>query len=233
MYQRNVNIYKGVDNIIRFTFKNSDQHLINVTGWDIQFNMFSDEEGALVISTPVTAIDANAGVVTATILNTDLVSLDNRYYSYSLTITDPTTGIEQVVYSDDNFGARGRILLREGPYPKFNPSINLSLPTDSNSNITTSEVIADLPTRQLSTQHTAQFYFQTFSGNIDIQSTLDAIPPNGNTSANTSISWSTISSLQFNNQNDTTYYNWNGIFSACRFIITPVTGNVTQILYRA
>jgi hypothetical protein len=237
MYQRTVKLYKGVDNVIRFTFKNQDQHVVNITGWDVTFNLISDDEGSIIVRKPVTVIDANVGVVTATITELDLIDLNNEFYNYSLSITDPY-GSEQVVYTDDNYDARGEIQLLSGHYPTFKPSINVQLPTNSNSNVITSTITSDTPTRQLSAHHTAQFFFNDFTGSIMVQGTLDSLPPNGNTSGNVSLSWATISSIGYADQTVTDYHNWDGVYTACRFIVTPanaspLSGNVSAILYRS
>ncbi len=237
MYQRTLRLYKGTDNIVRFTFKNSDQKPVNVTGWVVTFNMLSDEEGTLVLSKPVNTIDAVAGVVTINVTDLDLVDLNNEFYHYSLSVTDPD-GIEQVVYADDNYGVRGEVTVESGHYPMFKPSIQVSLPTNSNTNVITSTVVADTQSRMQSAHHSAQFYFNEFSGNITVQTTLDSLPPNGNTSANTSLSWATVSNLPFVTQSVPSYYNWDGVYTAVRFIVTPddaviPNGTVTKILYRA
>lgn len=237
MYQRTVKLYKGVDNVVRFAFKNSDQHPVNITGWNVTFNMLSDDESSIVVSKPATVINANLGVVTASITEFDLIDLNNDRYNYSLSITDPW-GSEQVVYADDNYDVRGEILLRDGHYPKFKPSINVQLPTNSNSNVITSTVTSDTPTRQQSAHHTAEFYFDNFTGNIAIQATLDSLPPLGNTSANVSLSWATLTNIGYDAQTVPDYENFDGVFTAVRFIVTPanaspLSGNVTSILYRA
>jgi hypothetical protein len=234
MYQRNVKLYKGIDNLLKFTFKNSDQKRVNVLGWDIFFNITDDEEGAVLVTKQATVIGNTInGEVQVMVSELDLLDLDHEFYGYTLSVRDPLTGIEQVIYADDNYTVRGELNILEGHYPKFRKSVKVQLPTNSNAAITSSVVTADTPTRQQSSHHTAQFYFTGFTGNIAVQATLDALPPNGSTSANTSVSWSTISDLQFTAQDGTTYTNFDGVYSASRFVITPISGTVDQILYRS
>lgn len=231
LYTRTVKIYKGVDNVIRFTVKNSDQKPVNVTGWDLTFNMLSDDESSVVVSKAMTAIDANIGVITATLSDFDLIDLSNPRYKYSLSITDPY-GSEQVLYADDNYGVRGEIELRDGHYPKFNPSINVQIPTTSNTNVFTSAITSDTPSRQQSAHHTAQFYFENFTGNVAVQSTLDTLPTVGNI-GNVTLNWATVSTLPFVDQVAPTFYNFDGVYTAVRFEITADSGEVSKILYRA
>jgi hypothetical protein len=234
MYQRTVKLYQGIDNLVKFTFKNSDQKRVNVLGWDIYFNITDDEEGSVIVTKQAVVLgDPVQGEVTVTVTESDLMDLEYEYYAYSLSVRDPLTGFEQVVYTDDNYNARGKINVLSGHYPQFRKSVKVQLPTNSNSIITSSTVTADTPTRQQSAHHTAQLYFTGFTGNVLVQTTLDALPPNGNTSANTSVSWATVSTLQFVDQNVSTYTTWDGVYSASRFMIMPNSGSVTKILYRS
>lgn len=228
MYQRTVKIYKGVDNVIRFTFKNSDQKPVNVTGWAINFNMIADDEGSIVVTKHAVVIDAIAGVVSVKLTALDLLDLNDNMYNYSLSVTDPL-GSEQVVYADDNYEVRGQVRLMAGHYPTFKRSVNVSLPTNSNVGTITSTTIAET----MSAHHTAQFYFTDFTGTVNVEATLDPLPPNGNTSGNTSLSWSTIASIDYVDQVTSDFENFNGIYSAVRFVIAPTTGTIDKILYRS
>jgi hypothetical protein len=151
-------------------------------------------------------------------------------------VTDPN-GSEQVVYASENYGVRGIIDILDGPYPEAVPSINVQLPQNSINSIFTSAITSDSNAMQQSAHHSTQFYFNNFTGNITIQATLDPLPPNGNVNA-ANLSWANISTLQYTNQNTTDYYNFDGVFSAVRYHVIPVDGNispspVTKILYRA
>ncbi len=233
MYQRTIKMYHGVDNLVCFNIKNGDQKPVNITGFTVNFNIIDDEGGALLYTTPVTVFDPVNGIVSVTIGELVLSPLTASYYNYSLTAINQTTNLEYVLYSGANYEVTGQIELLSGAYPTFKPSIYVSLPTNSNGQTITSEVTSDTPSRQLSAHHTAQFWFQSFSGNIAVQATLDPLPANGNTSGNTSMSWATVSSASYLNQVTPSYINWDGVYTACRFLIIPVTGNVTQVLYRA
>jgi hypothetical protein len=259
MYQRQVKLYKGVDNLIQIRFLNGDQKPVNVTGWLIFFNVLSDEEGLLLLtknSNPnggITIVNALQGIITVSLTEFDLLNLDLPYYNYALTVIDPLTGIEQVIYIDENYESRGEILLRDGPYPEFQPSIEVDLPSNSNSSIISSAISSDDRAIQQSAHHTSQFYFTNFTGNIYIQGTLDSLAWINNT--NPDLSWGNVkilesgnanvitvgnvsSILQYTNQSSTDYCDFDGVYVAIRFIVSPTNGNVnpspvTQILYRA
>jgi hypothetical protein len=232
VYQRTLKLYKGVDNVIRFVFKNSDQKPVNLTGFDITFNIVDNETGSLLITKAGTIVNATGGVVTVPLTEFDTLNLQHDWYNYTVLATDPLTGTQHVIYTDDNYEAEGQIHLIPNAYPTFHPSINVQLPTNSNTSVTTSTLTADSVALQASAHHTAQFYFTNFSGHIDVQGTLDVLPPNGTTSGNTSVSWGSVGILTYTNQNTTDYANWNGVYTAVRFVITPIIGAVDKILYR-
>ena len=250
VFMRTLKLYHGIDNIIRFTFKNANQQRVNITGFDVDFHMISGADGTIIVSKPATIVDAPYGVVTVTLNELDLLDCRDMYYGYSLVVTDVDTGEQHVVYSDTNYDVRGEIVLLAGHYPGFRPSINVDLPSpvriiitsEPGQLVTTTGVVkADTPTLQQSSHHTAQFNFDNFSGKIEVQSTLDALPaPN---------SWATQATLIYTEQKTPTYCNWDGVFAGVRFVITPdpippelippppavppSSGSVTKILYRA
>ena len=261
MYQRQVKLYKGVDNLIQIRFLNSDQKPVNVTGWTITFNLISDEEGIVAVTKDnalvggVTVVDALNGIITVALNKYDLIDLPQPYYNYSLTVTDPMTGIQEVVYTDENYEARGEILLRDGPYPAYQPSTEVDLPSNSNTSITSSAIVADSRSMQQAAHHTAQFYFVPtgFTGNLLVQATLDPVAwvnsddPNltwGNVlildsgNANVITVGNVSSVLNYTNQTLTDYCNFDGTYIAVRFVVAPTDGNVnpspvSRILYRS
>lgn len=237
LYQRPIKIYKGIDNQVQFNIKNADQQPVNITGFDLTFNMLSDNEGALIMSTPMTITNANVGTTTVTISELDLLDCDQEFYFYSLIATEQNTGTQHIIYSNNDYGARGEIILNGGHYPMFKPSVHVQIPTNSAGSTITSVVTGDTPTRQRSINHTVQINFNNFTGNIDVEGTLDPISPNGGFGANTSVSWATISSLSYVDQVEPDYVNWTGLYTGCRFVITPTppstVSNITDIWYRA
>jgi len=261
MYQRQVKIYKGVDNVIQFLFKNSNQKPVNVTGWTITFRMLSDEEGTTAVTKDnaliggITVVNAVSGFITVSLNKYDLIDLSQPYYNYALTVTDPTTGIEEVVYTDENYESRGEILLRDGPYPAYRPSTEVDLPSNSNTSITSSAIAGDNRSMQQAAHHTAQFYFLPtgFTGNVLVQATNDPIAwvnsdaPNlawGNVlilesgNANIITVGNVSSVLNYTNQTTVDYCNFDGVYVAVRFVVAPTNGNVnpspvSKILYRS
>lgn len=257
MYQRQVKIYKNVDNVIQFLFKNSDQRAVNVTGWVITFRMFLDSDGITAVTKDstlgggISIVDALKGIITVNLKTADLIDLAQPLYNYSLTVTDPLTGIEQVIYTDENYESRGEIFLRDGPKPSVLPSIVVDLPTNNNTTVTSSAIRGDANTFQQYAHHNAQFYFSPtgFTGTIGVEGTLDPLALTG--AGIPQVSWGDVtitnsgnaaivantSILQYTGQITSDFCTFDGVYTAIRFVVTPAAGNispgsVTQILYR-
>jgi hypothetical protein len=79
MYQRQIKVYKGIDNVIQFRLLNADQKPINVSSYTPKFVAF-DETKALVIEHDgsIQQLDdssATRGMFTVTITENDLLNI--------------------------------------------------------------------------------------------------------------------------------------------------------------
>jgi hypothetical protein len=263
VYAKTVKIYRGIDNLIKFKVLNQDQKPVNLAGLTLTFTILDDVSGALWYQTTATTTDTpyipaipagplgvpaevpavpavTTGIAVVVIGDYSLLDLDNIRYNYSLKATDTLTGVERVIYSDDNYTARGELEVLSGNYPQFRPSVNVPVPplppAPVYTPVYTSAIPTDIAGYDQSINHTAQFYFDSFSGDISVEATLDPVA--------SIINWATVVPSQtYVAQDENTYVNWTGAYSAIRFKITPLdqtlvpspvnTGLVTKILYRS
>jgi hypothetical protein len=129
VYQRNVKIYKGVDNIIEFDVKNADQKRIDLVATvdpaytppitDLKFNVM-DAMGNFVGQYNIDTDTGVKGIATVTIPSADLDSLDSQFLKYSVTATKDTATVP--LYADSRFGAVGVIELDGSAVPVTRPS---------------------------------------------------------------------------------------------------------------
>ena len=95
VYNRNLKIFRGVDNRIDIQVRNSDQKTTNLTPpvdpddnqpYDnvLVFNLVSQDTKDLVLQKDFTAIDLSTGKVTITLTERELLDLDNGFYNYSI-----------------------------------------------------------------------------------------------------------------------------------------------------
>ena len=110
VYQRNIKIYKGIDNIIEFDIKNADQKRIDLsTIANLQLNIM-DAAGNGLISSPYEIVPTTLrGIASAVIPAIDLNDLTDQYLTYS--VTGVKDGREILLYSDTRFSGSGTIEL--------------------------------------------------------------------------------------------------------------------------
>lgn len=111
VYQRIVNIYQGIDNVIEFDIKNADQKRIDLTTiTSIQLNVM-DAMGNALPNSPytVTPVSSMRGIATVTIPKEDLTGLDTQFLRYS--VTGLKNSQEIIFYGDTRFGAVGKMEL--------------------------------------------------------------------------------------------------------------------------
>ena len=124
VYQRTVKIYKGVDNVLEFDIKNSDQKRLDLTITpvisDIMLNVMDSQGNALPTSPyTVTPSDTLKGIATVTIPGSDVANLDPQFFRYSVVATKDTNTIP--LYADSRFGAVGTIELVGSAMPIIKP----------------------------------------------------------------------------------------------------------------
>lgn len=106
VYQRNVKIYKGIDNVIEFDIKNADQKRIDLsTLTDIKL-IVMDAAGNELTNSPYDVEPTSLkGIATATIPSLDLEELTDQFLTYSMTCVK--NGQEMLLYSDTRFSGSG------------------------------------------------------------------------------------------------------------------------------
>jgi len=211
------------------------------------FNVIDDETGSVVFTIqPTQANVANianvsypsvdvvgipdSGIAVVTISSIDLQPLRKEFYNFSVKLTDPRTGEDYISYSDDNYTARGQMRIYSGHYPEHAKSIDVQIPTLTSPTITSSIVNSNAPNGS-EYLHNAQFFFNNFTGNITVQTTLEPSPYSGNSQI--SNTWSNVAVFNYNAQVNTDLVQFTGLSGSTRFYIQTASGQVTKILYRS
>jgi hypothetical protein len=124
VYQRTVKIYKGVDNVLEFDIKNSDQKRLDLTTTpvisDIRLNVMDSQGNALPTSPyTITPSDTLKGIATVVIPSSDVDNLDPQFFRYSVIAIKDSNTIP--LYADARFGAVGTIELVGSAMPTIKP----------------------------------------------------------------------------------------------------------------
>ena len=129
VYQRQVKLYKGIDNTLEFDIKNADQKRIETRDedpdatppivpeiTDILVNIM-DHNGYALPNSPYTAsTTALKGIVSITIPVDDLADLEDQFLTFSVTATKDTADI--LLYGDTRFTGSGTIQLLSNAMPR-------------------------------------------------------------------------------------------------------------------
>jgi hypothetical protein len=245
VYNRNLKIFRGVDNRIDIQVRNNDQKASNIVGSTLVFNLVSQSTKHLVFQKDFTAMELATGKVTVIITAEELLDLDMGFYNYSVikevrsTVdsTDYTVTSKMPLYMDSQYDTVGTLEITGDVYGDVSNSMNVSTFNYTNPftqgasepfPFYTSEIIDARPnTSPAYPIHTFQFYTTNYTGTVEIQASLDA---QGATPRETK--WATIATVDLLTErykNVTGKYNW---FRVKHIPAINNTGTVDKILYR-
>jgi hypothetical protein len=239
VYSRQIQVYKGIDNVLEFRVLNADQKPINISNYIPKFRAF-DENKNLIIAhdgTPVTGDDSAAlrGLFSVIVTENDLLNINGQFLSYSIHLED-ASGNNVITYSDSHFGNSGSIQISTEAYPGPRATVSISeFEEDSrlfgvDDSVWNSDAVnAEPAINGNEALHTAVIYTAGFVGTVTVQATLDNQILSNNTN-----SWANIATLTFNGlETEPVAVNFNGVYSFIRFQASANPANkITKILVR-
>ena len=239
VYDRRLQVYRGVWNPLTFTFKNEDQKAQNVVGKTYTFNIVDTESKKAVVTRNLKVLDdgstqASKGTASIDITEGDLLPLNAKFYEYSIqeVLTDGST---LVTYADTNYVSSGTIEVLDGAYPQFTASTSVSDFTESGGPLqyTSGAINAKPGSNNNKALHTISVYTKNFSGALRVQGTMASSPANADY-FNITLDGES-SPVTFSSSSTVTNYNFYGVFHYVRFSWdndTSNTGIIDKILYR-
>ena len=245
VYNRNLKIFRGVDNRIDIQVRNSDQKASNIVGSTLVFNLVSQATKDLILQKDFSAMDLGTGKVTVILTADELLDLDTGFYNYSIVkeirstvdSTDYTVTSKMPLYMDSQYSTVGTLEITGDVYggvadsvivDTFNYTNPFTQGEDEPFPWYVSEIIDASPnTSPAYPIHTFQFYTTNYTGTVEIQASLDA---QGATPRETK--WATVATVNLLTEkykNVTGKYNW---FRIKHIPALNNTGTVDKILYR-
>jgi hypothetical protein len=244
VYNRNLKIYRGVDNRIDIQVRNGDQKASNVIGSVMVFNLVSRDTKDLVLQKDFDAMDLATGKVTITLTSDEMLNIDLGFYNYSLikevrsTVdsTDYTVTSRLPLYVDSQYETIGTLEVSGDVYGNVDTSVLvntffLTAPATQGSldpSWYTSSIIDTRPTTKTSNSlHTLQFYSTNYTGTVKIQGNFD---DQGATPRETK--WVDVDTVDLAT---VSYKNVVGKYSWLRIKHIPDalnTGTIDKVLYR-
>lgn len=228
VYQRQLQIYKGIDNTLEFRVINADQKPVRLT--DTPKFIAYDENKREVINTTGTILDdgsttSTKGLFKVVIADNDTLNLKDQFLTYTVYLDDGTTNT--ITYNDTSFGACGTMKLNSCAFPGAAESVSVSTFVSSD-DVWYSETLEAQPgINGNDALHTAAFYTDSYAGDVVVQATLEN-QVTGNTD------WADIATVTLaGSETEPTPVNFNGVFSHLRFKATADPANkISKILVR-
>lgn len=239
VYNRNLKIYKSVNNRIDIHVKNYDQKATSLSGAVIVFNLIINDTNELVLKKDCIVRDTASGRIYVDLTSVDLEKLKEGNYKFSLvqefrtTIDHDQYVVNKIepLYVDSQYGVLGFLKVVDDVYGKFVPSTEINIFNYTNpaalgepdaefqiSSIVDAQPTVSKPQRV----HTFQFYYSNdWDGNVEIQASFEK---QGSTPTN----WITL----YEFADAKSIVNINGKYSWFRIRYTPIEGSVNKVLYR-
>ncbi len=233
VYRRQLQVYKGIDNVLTFEIKNPDQKPLSIlTTYTPKFVAF-DENKSLVIEHDGVIVETSTptrkGQFTVTVTENDLLNLKSQYLSYNVYLVKTADNTKVLTYGDSDYRATGTIHVSTEAFPGPASTYELKTFTEDSydSSIYNSEAVSAEASRNGNEAlHTAAIYTTDFEGKVTIQGTLE-----NNVSGLTV--WADIYSTNLQSPTQPQFVNFNGVFSYIRAKYeNKVSGTIDKILVK-
>ena len=232
VYNRQLQVYKGIDNVLDFRLLNADQKSVDVTSYTPKFVAF-DETGQMILEKDCTILDDGSttarGKFSVTISENELLNVKQQYLSYNVYMQE-TDGDKVLTYSHSNFDNDATIFVNARTFPGPRASYEVKTFSQEGVDVDTwySETVDAQPAiNGNEALHTAAVYTASYSGDVVVQATLD-------NQVTESTQWADVANLTFTGIESVPQpVNFNGVFSHLRFKTNSNPADkITKILVR-
>ncbi len=232
VYSKQLQVYKGIDNVLEFRLLNADQKPIDITSYTPKFVAF-DETNQMVLEKDAVILDDGStitrGKFKVTLTENELLNLKQQYLSYNIYLVE-TDGDKVLTYTQPNFDNDGVIYVNARTFPGPLKSYSVTAFEQEAPAIETwySEIVDAQPAiNGNEALHTAAVYTASYTGDVVVQATLD-------NQVTQSTQWADIATLAFTgNETMPMPVNFNGVFSHLRFKADANPADkITKILVR-
>jgi hypothetical protein len=232
VYTKQLQLYKGIDNVLEFRLLNADQKPVDITSYTPKLVAF-DETNQMVLEKDCTILDDGSTVTRGkfklTVTENELLNVKQQYLSYNVYLVE-TDGDKVLTYSQPNFGNDGVIYVNGTTFPGPLNSYSVTSFEQEAPAIETwySETVDAQPAiNGNEALHTVAAYTSSYIGDIVVQATLD-------NQVTGTTQWADIATMQLGGSETTpTPINFNGVFSHIRFKATANPADkITKVLVR-
>ena len=237
VYEKNLQVYKGIDNTLQFRLYNSDQKAIDISSLTPYFMAYNESKTTVIekigtsLQTNDSTVFTNKGLFTVNLTAADLQDLDNQYLTYSIYFKN-TQNENVLTYTNSHFGGVNYIKLNDAIYPDplisksatvFTPNLDLGDPITE---WISESIYADPEKNNNDALNTVVVYTNSYTGNVVVQGTLE-------NQITEFTNWVDLETIEFAGDETTPVYkNFNGVFTYLRFVAKADPVDITKILVR-
>jgi hypothetical protein len=235
VYQRQIQVYKGIDNVLQFKLLNAEQKPVTsiedlipkFVAFDENKNLIIERDCVILQETDSTII-TNKGLFTVTITENDLLNVKDQFLHYNIYLVD-SNGAKSLTYTDAHFSNSSVIKVSSDafPAPRASKEIQFLQSQENNSYWVTSPEYADPGINGNDALHTVVIYPTAYVGTVTIQATLDDQIENG-------VAWADVQAITFNgSETEPVPVNFTGVFNYIRLKASADPANkITKVLIR-
>ena len=232
VYSKQLQVYKGIDNVLDFRTLNADQKPVDITSYTPKFVAF-DENNVMVLEKDGTILDDGStitrGKFNIVISENDLLNVKQQYLSYNIYMQE-TDGDKVLTYAYSNFDNDATIYVNARAFP--GPQATYSVTQFQKESVIIESWLSEAVDAQPAINgnealHTAAVYTSSYIGSVTVQATLDH-------QVNEGTQWADVAYISFTG-NETTPIpvNFNGVFSHLRFRAdSNPADKITKVLIR-
>lgn len=238
VYNRNLKIYRGVDNKIDLQVRNNDQKPTNITGYHYVVHV-TTTSGNAVCTLECIVNNATAGKISFILSTQLLYNIESGFYYFSVVqeTRDAINESEYIVtssrptYVDSQYGVIGTMEVLGDVHGTAKDSLVI----DNFSYVNPATVGEQTPKYYISSNinaqpqisapqslHTFQFYFSDYVGTVQIQGSIEE-------QGGTPSKWVDLALVD---PNIDTFVNITGKWSWFRIKHYPISGKLDKVLYR-
>ena len=232
MYSRNLQVYKGIDNVLEFKLINPDQKPLDVDRYTPKFVAFDENKQMIIERDGVNLQEGDStaytkkGLFSVTITENDLLNVKDQYLSYNIYLVDfDETKVQ--TYANEWFDSAGVIKVSSSAFPGPSSSYNIGNFLEDDSVWYSEALDAQPGINGNEALHTAVVYTNNYVGDVVVQATLE-------NQITGSTSWADVSTVSFTGaETKPKPINFNGVFTYLRIKATANPANtITKILVR-
>jgi hypothetical protein len=232
VYQRQLQVYKGIDNVLQFRLLNADQKPIDISAYTPKFVAFDENRNMLIERNcelvPGDDSAAQRGLFSVTVTENDLLNVKDQFLHYNIYLSD-ANGNKSLTYADAHFSNSSVIKISSDAFPAPISSEELVFIAyqENNSYWTTSAKYAQPGINGNEALHTLVVYSAQYVGTITVQATLDNQIEAGT-------DWADIVTMTFTGtETEPVSINFNGVFNYIRLKASAnPAGKITKVLIR-